>query len=272
MMKKHLWLPALAGLMLMLSGCNSKPEQTDGGYGAYYPYGNYVIATDGTKFTLPVATNNSSSPLNRYFFFLYGTIAEGTSAERGPGVTIPIKTVYESTSTLPTYAPTNNSYSSDGDPIAGMVASDKNPTIGTVLNFLIFNPRFFVFTEKAWKYQAYAEVDFDLEIDSQVVPGAQNDTINMRLHFFNNRAAGEEIDIADGYFANPYYQPFALDLENHNFDETDSTGKNKTYIIKLKYLSYEWNGTGTFDETKVYTKYLTCKWTPADPYGEGAQE
>ena len=267
-MKKMIMSLALAGVALGLGGCNSKSEPADGGYGAYYPFNNYLIRTDGTKFTLPAFSNDLT--LNRYFASFYGTIPEGTPEGRGPGVTVPITAIYDSSGTFATYAPTGNT--AYNDPLTGMVKFNSGTsTVETVVNFLIFYPQFFYFTEEAAQAGEVARVNFDLEADSEVIPGVQNDTINMRLKFFNNRASGETISTSN-YFANPYAQPCAIDLDYLNFDRTDATGKNKTYIIKLNYQSYEWEEGFTLDETKVYTKFLTCKWTPGDPYGQDASE
>jgi len=110
-----------------------------------------------------------------------------------------------------------------------------------------------------------------LEIDPQVVPGEKNDTINARLRFFANRAEGEEIvnDNIYGTSRNPT-SFFAFDLEGaaerYGIPAITIDG-SITYILKISYDSYKWDGYYDVDESVVTKKYMTIQWTPGNPYG-----
>lgn len=263
-MKKILWIAAAAVMTFGAVSCNdNESEPTIAGTGAFYPTGNYVRTSDGTKVTLPSGSVSTQGvDLDRYYFYFYGAVPEGIAF--GPDATVPITTLYNY-QYMPTALPIGKDEATHDDPVAGMALLEEGSRIDVGLNFLIIRPEVFIFIKNAEKSGEISQMNIDIEVDDLIVPGPTNDTINMRLKFFNNRAADES----------PYYNyttgrytlddPIAFDLED--LTEFDP---EKTYIVKLTYLSYEWDDTVTeeFDEMPVYTKFLTAEWTPGKPYKE----
>lgn len=270
-MKKFLFLLAVAAVAVGFSSCNKGSNSIlYQGVGSFHPYGNYIVNFDGTKYTLsqnywPDLDMN----ITRHFVRFYGELPEGTSPERGPGITIPMTTLYHGSTLLPTSNPKMKDEITYDDPLLGMMKqSDGKPSVGLITNFLVVDPICFLFKKNAENKDDYAKVDIGLEVDENIVPGEKNDTINMRLKFFNNRAEGEKLELVYNYSIDGYQdvvtESFAFDLENLFSPYFD---QNKTYIIKLTYKSYEWDQSNPIDEEKVYTKSLTYEWTPGDPYG-----
>jgi len=261
-MKKVLLLIASVTVLFGVTSCNSDSTPSDYGIGSYYVSGNYIMNYDGTKYTL---TRSYWTDLDarRYLIEFNGSIPDGTPSERGEGVTISMTELYNGSGLYALFPVVESS--AYEDPVIGLSQYQNKPYASTVTNFLLFQPSFFAFTENAEKNNEYAYVDFELEIDGfdELVPGPQNDTINMWLKFFNNRAEGEKINTDPEFGRGNSYITF--DLEDGPRDFFD-TSDDVTYIIKLNYQSYEWDGSSIIDESKVYSKFATCEWTPKKPY------
>ena len=263
-MKKILLFIASVAALLSVTSCNSDSTPTDYGTGSYYVSGNYIMNYDGTKYTL-TRTYWTGMDAPRYLVNFNGAIPEGTPSERGEGITISMTELYNDTEPYPLFSVTGSS--EYADPLIGLSIYQGKPQAAVITNFLFIQPSFFVFTENAEKGNAYAYADFELEIDGfdELVPGPQNDTINMWLKFYNNRAEGEEINMDPQYGRVKSFITFDLEDEDASPDFF-FTNEGKTYIIKLNYQSYEWDGMGNVDESQVYSKFATCEWTPTKPY------
>jgi hypothetical protein len=275
MKKTFFLLLTVAAVTFGFTSCNKDMPDVYYDFGAYYPVGNYIMGSNGTKYTFSPQNYFQDWDLDldlRYYIEFSFELADGVSlSESGPGVTIPILLNYVSSWSegLPTI---EKDQATHDDPLAGMLKINDKTFLNSAMNFILFDPAFFVFQKNATKEDEVATWNFDLEVDSKVIPGEKNDTINMRLKFFNNRADGEKIDYNRCVNSQTFFQqmgsyyPVIFDLENLYFDKTDDAGKNKTYIIKMAYKSYEWDEFSEVDETKVYEKSVTCEWTPAEPY------
>ncbi len=150
---------------------------------------------------------------------------------------------------------------------------DLTPGISVNMNYLdmvIYN-LFFTANKKGG--QAYAEVTPRLEIDPVVVPGPQNDTINMQLVFDSNM--GENETFSDSYLGDGTWCSFDLQSVPGDFSFAtlnEQGGGPKTYIIKLGYRSFIHLDNilqgipYDLDEDELTTRYLTTTWTPEVPY------
>ncbi len=264
-MKKMLLLALSAAFAL--TSCNSDPKPWDYGAGAYFPLGNYMINFDGTKFTLPqIADPNYIWKLNRYYMEVSGYIPDGTPADRGPGITVPFTETYDGPWLYDSHLLTFDEETYDDPVILNLDEIDAiNRDPGrSYVDFFAFRYAHFIYEGNKGKDDIYANTTVCFQ-DQEIIPGAQIDTISIRMRFFNNRKDDEKPFFAsNGYdLVDRDFKRTALDLQSLNVSNED-----KEYIIKLNIKCFADTYNIDPDETETKMVYLLSKWNPAKPYYE----
>ena len=269
-MKKNLMLFALAALTL-LTACNSNKYRT------WYPLmgsqenGKVLIGPDGATYN-PVSGAElvKAIPvgLERVRMHARFYLPEGRNPVTQEGKMdielieyhqMPTK-IYSRPSTErtdePIFFPMSNY-----DPYTAPALSHE-PGIYTAMNYL----------DMYLAYRAYMKdtnTPFNgepvLEIDPQIVYGERGDTINMRLKFDPLPDGGTPLEDTRRNYVG--WISFDLQHAAAEFEFPEMNGETpKSYTIKMTYKTFK--NVATPDDGETVIRYVTCQWTPADPYGE----
>lgn len=269
-------LLALAALTL-LSACNK--EKNRASYGAFgsQENGKTLILSNGTVCT-PVSGGEYISALptgtgtDRTRMMMWFNVVGDIPAEEWPQ-TLDIELLSYAQSPTKSYLLSGTAEAND--PILfplfeeneSQTTSGQTPNISTSMNYLDMNIYYYPYLKNS---TTVVDVDPVLEIDEQIVPGPERDTINMYLRFDSNRGSN---DFADAQLI-PYPEPISFDLEHAadelGFPTTDAQGNLKTYVIKMAYTSFV--NLENPEEDKLVTRYVTVDWTPGNPYGKTREE
>ncbi len=279
-MKKIIFLFAAAAVALFTVSCNkneSTPWGTDvgsleindrGGVTLIGSEGKIVNRLQGVA--LPTSSDLAELNLNRCRYGFSYQFIEGITSTTNDTLQVNLL----DGGFLPTYLPSLIGSVSYNDPLLMLTSYvepgryDFQPTIHTYGNYLDIGCLLLLYTENKESDEDYSRPEFGLEIDPEIIlssNGTSPDTISMDLKFFNNRDDSEKISDGDVW---PYRLSFDLQDVPDDIDIPiqDETEKNVTYIVKLNYKAYT-NGEYPNDE-EITDTFVTCKWTPGDPYGQ----
>ncbi len=138
----------------------------------------------------------------------------------------------------------------------------QTPGISCSMNYLDMRIIHFPYMKDA---VTAVEVTPVLEVDENLVPGPEADTVYMALKFDSNRGNN---DFEDMQLAELHDETTSFDLQrvpvDFGFPTTDHTGAPKTYIIKMSYKSFANPNLPKEDEEII--RYVTVEWTPDEPY------
>ena len=268
-MKKIVLLATTLAAAWSMTSCNS--EGRDSGYGIVsFNHGGIsgksFTLFDGSGMTLTNAsliTEDSDAPGREYCLMSWEYVDDTRPTGKGSKFNAEMVEGYRYT----TRAISEEQAEYD-DPIIMSLADietvNRSPQY-QLLDFFPFAFSHLMYDDNAGDKDNYSPVEFSFH-DQEIIPGEKNDTISVRLNFFNNRKGEEKPIYIGNYDRTMAYA--ALDLRTLDLP---ISAEEKEYILKLNIKCFADSMNPDPNEGEVKMVYVLAKWNPSKPYSTDYQ-